>query len=48
MARVAAPIVLSAEERTELESLSRRRQTAQGLALRARIVWLAAAGLRTR
>ena len=44
MARVAAAIVLISEERTELESLSRRRRTAQGLALRARIVLLAAEG----
>ena len=48
MARVAAAIVLISEERTELESLSRRRRTAQGLALRARIMLLAAEGHENR
>jgi FixJ family two-component response regulator len=36
---------LSEAERTELESWARRRKTAQALALRARIVLRAAAGL---
>jgi transposase len=40
----AAEIVLSVEERSELESLARRRSTGQGLAQRARIVLAAADG----
>ena len=40
----AAEIVLSVEERRELELLARRRSTGQGLAQRARIVLAAAAG----
>jgi len=40
----ASTIVLSAEERCELESLTRRRKTGQALALRARIVLVAAEG----
>jgi len=48
MARVAATIDLSAEERNELEGLSRRRRTAQGLAQRAEIVLLAAEGLENK
>jgi transposase len=40
----ASPIVLSAEERHELESLARRRSTGQALALRSRIVLAAAEG----
>jgi transposase len=40
----AAEIVLSVEERRELESLARRRSTGQGLAQRARIVLAAADG----
>ena len=40
----ASEIVLSADERRELESLARRRSTGQGLALRARIVLTAAEG----
>jgi transposase len=44
MTRKAASIELSAEERTALESLVRRRRTAQGLAQRAQIVLLAAQG----
>ena len=43
MARVAVTISLSDDERAELEALSRRRKTSQGLARRARIV----KGLRT-
>lgn len=43
--RVPTSLELSAGERAELESWARRRKTAQGLALRARIVLLAADGL---
>lgn len=42
--RVPTSLDLSAEERAELESWARRRKTAQGLALRAKIVLLAADG----
>ncbi len=42
--RIAVAIELSASERCELEGLARRRRTARGLARRARIVLLAAAG----
>jgi len=42
---VAAVVVLSDEERTELERLARRPSSAQALALRARIVLAAAEGL---
>ena len=45
MSRRAATIVLSDQERGDLEGLLRRRRTAQGLALRARIVLLASQGL---
>ena len=45
MGRAAVAITLSAAERQELESLARRRKTAQGLARRARIVLAAADGL---
>jgi transposase len=38
------PVVLSEEERSELEGLSRRRKTAQAMALRARIVLAASMG----
>lgn len=48
MGRVAATIDLSAEERKELEGLSRRRRTAQGLAQRAEIVLLAAERLENK
>lgn len=41
------PIVLSEEERTDLERLSRRQKTAQAIALRARIVLAASTGART-
>src|SRR5918995_3766401 len=41
----ATPIVLSEPERAELESLARRRNAPQGLALRARIVLRCAEGL---
>ena len=43
--RVPTALDLSEAERTELESWSRRCKTAQALALRARIVLQAAAGL---
>jgi transposase len=43
--RVPTAVDLSEAERTELESWARRRKTAQALALRARIVLRAAAGL---
>jgi transposase len=43
--RVPATLILSDAERAELESWARRRKTAQGLALRARIVLRAADGL---
>ncbi|WP_439397031.1 IS630 family transposase [Bradyrhizobium sp. PMVTL-01] len=39
-----APLVLSDDERAELQSLTMRRKTAQGLALRARIVMACAEG----
>jgi transposase len=42
---VLAPVVLSDAERAQLESWTRRRTSAQALALRSRIVLLAAAGL---
>src|SRR3954468_21001161 len=42
----AAVVVLSDEERDQLERWTRRRTSAQALALRARIVLLAAEGLR--
>src|SRR5512132_517486 len=41
---VLAPLELSAAERAQLESWTRRRTSAQALALRSRIVLLAAAG----
>lgn len=46
--RVAVTIDLSVVERRELEGLTRRRRTAQGLARRARIVLLAAEGLENK
>lgn len=46
--RVAVAIELSVFERRELEGLTRRRRTAQGLARRARIVLLAAEGLENK
>ena len=47
--RVAAvEIVLTASERDELEGLSKRRKTAQGLASRARIVLAAAEGIQNK
>ena len=48
MGRPAALIELSEKERGELEGLSRRRRTAQGLAQRAQIVLLAADGLENK
>lgn len=44
MARTLGPVQLSPSERTRLQQWARRRKTAQGLALRARIVLAAAAG----
>ena len=41
-----APVELSADERARLESWTRRRSSAQALALRSRIVLLAADGLK--
>src|SRR5688572_23802343 len=41
-----APVELSADERAQLESWTRRRTSAQALALRSRIVLLAADGLK--
>ena len=43
--RMPTVLELSEAERAELEGWSRRRETAQGLALRARIVLRAAEGL---
>ena len=48
MGKPAVAIELSAAERRELESLARRRKTAQGLARRARIVLAAADGLENK
>jgi transposase len=48
MARRMAELVLSEAERTELKLLSSRRKTAQGLALRARIVLECARGLQNQ
>jgi transposase len=48
MGRSAVAIELTCEERRELESLARRRRTAQGLATRARIVLAAADGLENK
>ena len=48
MGKPAVTIKLTDEQRTELESLVRRRQTAQGLARRAEIVLLAADGLENK
>jgi len=39
-----APLILSDDERAELQSLTMRRKTAQALALRARIVLICAEG----
>ena len=48
MSRSAVTITLSATERRQLESLARRRKTAQGLARRARIILAAAQGLENK
>jgi transposase len=48
MGRTAIAIVLTDSERQELDGLARRRRTAQGLARRARIVLLSAAGLQNK
>ena len=45
MGRIAATVVLPAEDRLLLEGWAQRRKTAQALALRARIVLKAAAGV---
>jgi transposase len=45
MGKPAPAIELSASERQELESLARRRRTAQGLARRAQIILMAASGI---
>ena len=45
MSRPLEPVVLSENERAELGGLAARRKTAQALALRARIVLLAAEGV---
>lgn len=46
--RQLAPLGLSDEERSELESLASRRKTAQALALRARIVLACADGAQNK
>ena len=46
--RAAPEIELSDEERSELEALSRRRKTAQAMAMRARIVLACAEGLQSK
>jgi transposase len=46
--RQLAPLILSDEERSELESLASRRKTAQALALRARIVLACAEGAQNK
>ncbi len=46
--RQLAPLGLSDEERSELESLASRRKTAQALALRARIVLACAEGAQNK
>jgi transposase len=43
-----SPVVLSEAERSELEALSKRRKTAQSIALRARIVLAAATGAQNK
>ena len=48
MGKPAVPIELTDEQRAELESLVRRRPTAQGLVRRAEIVLLAADGLQNQ
>jgi transposase len=48
MGRTAIAIVLTDSERQELNGLARRRRTAQGLARRAQIVLLSAAGLQNK
>lgn len=48
MTKVAVSIGLTTEDRRELEGLSRRRKTAQGLVWRARIVLAAAEGLENK
>ena len=48
MGKAAVAIVLTGEERGELETLVRRRGTAQGLARRAQIVLMAADGVENK
>ena len=48
MSRAAVTITLSVDEQRQLESLSQRRKTAQGLARRARIILAAAQGLENK
>ncbi|MBM2716088.1 helix-turn-helix domain-containing protein, partial [Mesorhizobium caraganae] len=48
MGKAAVEIVLTAQERSELEGLVRRRGTAQGLARRAHIVLLASDGIENK
>jgi transposase len=48
MSKAAVEIILTAQERSELEGLVRRRGTAQGLARRAQIVLLASEGIETK
>src|SRR6202453_4799802 len=46
--RPLSPLTVSAEQREQLQTWSRRAKTAQALALRSRIVLLAADGLRNK
>ncbi len=48
MSKAAVEIILTAQERNELEGLVRRRGTAQGLARRAQIVLLASEGIENK
>ena len=48
MSRAAVTVTLSVDEQRQLESLSQRRKTAQGLARRARIILAAAQGLENK
>jgi transposase len=48
MSKAAVEIILTAQERSELEGLVRRRGTAQGLARRAQIVLLASEGIENK
>jgi transposase len=46
--RKVPPVILSGDERAELESLAGRRKTAQAIALRAKVVLLAAEGMQNK